>query len=361
VSEQLTETDCRRLAALHVECLPDSLVSRLGRRYAVAFYRYLSRSDHERVFVHREDGRIASACVLSLRPQTLARRLALGTPLLWFAPRLLAGLLWANVPARQAARTAQRGDPGRGLPEVTHVFTAPEARGRGAASALLDHCEEFLLRQDHSRYVTKTVDDDANPALAFYRNRGFAELGWLAEHGLALRVLLKTLPDGSPSDRGRERQRGTGSARALFPGSACQSTRCEPDPWEHAPLPVQRIYNVLFPGPVPPKLSERFRAAWRQREADYTEPERVAYRRAVARVGDLEALELACRRSKRLPILSDQVVLMSYLAETLPEHYGRYVGPAPGRLRACGALAAACSRSTWKYTKGLLLRRQVHA
>jgi hypothetical protein len=222
----------------------------------------------------------------------------------------------------------------------------------------LERCEEFLLQRGHRRYVTKTVDDDANPALAFYRNRGFAELGWLAEHGLALRVLLKTLPDGSPSDRGRERPCATAGVRTRFPGSVHRNTRCEPDPWETAPLPVQRIYNVLFPGPVPPKLDERFRAAWRRREADYTEPERAAYRRAVACVGDLEALELACRRGRRLPILSDQVVLMSYLAETLPEHYGQYVGPAPGRLRAFGALAAACSRSTWKYTKGLVLRRR---
>src|SRR3974390_2317070 len=84
--EQLTATDCSRLASLHLEALPDSLISELGLRFAASFYRYASRSPVDKVFVARNArGEVSGGCLRSLRRATLHRRLILHTPLLLYA------------------------------------------------------------------------------------------------------------------------------------------------------------------------------------------------------------------------------------------------------------------------------------
>ena len=185
--------DVPRLAALHGECLPDSLVWRLGPSYTRAFYRYLARSGRERVLVARVGGRVVGACVLSLDPGSLTRRLALRTPLL---PAALRGLFRPGV-ARSLLGTGGRApadgrdDPPRGLPEVLLIFTAAEARGRGVGSSLLAACERSLADRGLAAYVVRTVDDEANPALAFYARNGFQPCGRSFEHGRWFRVLKK--------------------------------------------------------------------------------------------------------------------------------------------------------------------------
>ncbi|MCX7012516.1 MAG: hypothetical protein NTW86_08140 [Candidatus Sumerlaeota bacterium] len=123
---------------------------------------------------------------------------------------------------------------------------------------------------------------------------------------------------------------------------------------------AQRIYNALFAGAIPPLLRGRFERAWPILERNYTVEERAECSRAAGRVNDLEALEFACRFGKRLRILSDQVLLMAFLAETLPDHCARYVDPDAGRLRGLAALAFGALRSSMKLTKGLCLRWRCH-
>ncbi len=132
---------------------------------------------------------------------------------------------------------------------------------------------------------------------------------------------------------------------------------------ENAQLEIgeaQQIYSVLFPGKIPSDLRARFeKASWIIAQ-NHTEEERAEYQRVVHGAADLEAIELVCRRRKRLPILSDHVVLMSFLAETLPGHYGHYVDPGTGRIKAYFALAGSLFRSAVKYAKGVFLRRRVY-
>ena len=202
---RLSREDRRRLAELHGECLPGSRVARLGRAYMRVFYGYVDRSPLEELFVTRQGGRIASACVLSLRPATLSRRLALHTPLLLWAPvalfrlPILPRILGAF--RRREARTA--GPPREGLPEILLVFTAPEARGRGAASALLARCESSLAQRGHRRYTVRTEDREENRALGFYARNGFVDQGRTLENGEPFRILVKTI-GGPPAGAGSQ-------------------------------------------------------------------------------------------------------------------------------------------------------------
>jgi GNAT superfamily N-acetyltransferase len=197
--EPLTPTDWADLAALHRECLPDSLVSRLGHRYAEAFYRYASRSADERIFVKRDAGRIIGACVVSLRPETLTRRLAFGTPLLWSAflgvlrPSVAGSLVMSLRPATIEAPV----DLPHSLPKILLIFTSARVRSRGAGSALLADCERCLAARGHGRYLVQTIDDEANAALRFYARNGFVERGRCVEQGRRFRILMKEIAAGT--------------------------------------------------------------------------------------------------------------------------------------------------------------------
>jgi hypothetical protein len=124
---------------------------------------------------------------------------------------------------------------------------------------------------------------------------------------------------------------------------------------------AQQVYNVLFPGKIPPDLETRFAAAWQVLAGDYTESEQREFDRALALGGDLEALELAGRRRGQLPMLVDQVRVMCVLAETRPDHARYFFHPGNGRLAGLAALAAAGVRGAVKYVKGVrLLQRMNH-
>jgi len=113
VADVLQEGDIARLAHMHVAALPESLVSLLGEPYARAFYCHCASASEELLLVERERGELSGACLVSLAPETLSRRLWTRTPLLLFAPLairrlpLRAMLLGAARPAapQQAARS----------------------------------------------------------------------------------------------------------------------------------------------------------------------------------------------------------------------------------------------------------------
>jgi ribosomal protein S18 acetylase RimI-like enzyme len=198
---QLTARDCSQLADLHRECLPDSLVSRLGGGYARAFYRYVSQSADERVFLRRDADHILSACVLSLAPQTLTRRLIFGTPLLWFAALGILRLSLARWLLASFGRpsAAPHSPPHHSLPEVILIFTAPRGQGRGLGSDLLDECQRVLAARGCSEYRVRTIDDEANAALRFYARNGFVECGRCVELGRPFRILRKRIGVETPA------------------------------------------------------------------------------------------------------------------------------------------------------------------
>jgi ribosomal protein S18 acetylase RimI-like enzyme len=189
--------DLDRVAALHRACLPRSVVTVLGSRYARAFYRYLDGSPEELLVVrHDESGEPVAGAVLSLAPETLDRRLLIGTPLLPCAITRVPALSRLGLTTlRRTTTGAKTGtEEGRGrpaLPQLILLFTAERARGRGHATALLARLEERLQQQGVGRYEVRTEADPVNPALAFYRTRGFTDTGTVVRFGTLFQVLTR--------------------------------------------------------------------------------------------------------------------------------------------------------------------------
>ena len=121
---------------------------------------------------------------------------------------------------------------------------------------------------------------------------------------------------------------------------------------------AQRIYLALFDRPVPPLVAERFAAASVRLDAGASPAELRAYREAVGSSVDLEALELAARWTRRLPLLTRKFQLMAFLAETLPENQALFVSRRDNQLLAFAQVAAASFRTSWLMVKGLTLVRR---
>ena len=217
VGDVLGRRDVEQIARAHVEALPESLVSRIGGRYPQAFYRYLAGSADELILIDRgaPGADLRAACIVSLAPATLSRRLLYRTPLAFHALRAVRRLpLRALVTSRAAGSPAEAPPPspqglhrgasgrdgsrpsaGRSLegPEILLLFAVPEARGHGVGARLLERCEALLVERGFDGLWVKTRDDPGNRAIQFYRREGFAPAGSVSRHGKRLARFHKPL------------------------------------------------------------------------------------------------------------------------------------------------------------------------
>jgi GNAT superfamily N-acetyltransferase len=187
------------VARLHAQCLPDSIVVALGGAYVKSFYRFMSRSDQELLVIQRrDDGAAIAVAVVSLTPATLPRRLLFGTSLIPSAIRRLPRLIAAALaPRRDHARSHERGGasiPAR-RPQLILIFTAVAERGKGHGTALLREIEGRLRDRGITEYEVRTEARPSNPALAFYRDRGFVPDGLSMRFGTSFQVLRRPLGD----------------------------------------------------------------------------------------------------------------------------------------------------------------------
>lgn len=189
IDDALDADDLDLVARMHVEALPGSLVSMIGRRYARVFYRYVARSTDEIVLLHRDGRELIAACIASLHPETLARRLLLHTPL-----ALHAALAVRRLPLRAMVAGARgpSAKPPAG-PEILLIFTVPAARSRGLGNQLLARCEAYLANLGHRRLLVKTRDEPGNRAIGFYERHGFERRARVISYGKALVLFEKPL------------------------------------------------------------------------------------------------------------------------------------------------------------------------
>lgn len=93
-------------------------------------------------------------------------------------------------------------------------------------------------------------------------------------------------------------------------------------------------------------------------DANTSTAELRAYKAALDAGADLEALELAARWTKRLPLLTRKFQLMAFLAETLPGNQSLFINHRDNFPAALLRIAALSLRTGWLMAKGLLLVRR---
>lgn len=203
----LTEADYRRIAGLHRDLLEGSIISVLGADVLMAYYRYVDKSEHERLFVVREQDTIAGAAVLSDQPATVMSRMVMKN-----LPIVAVGTIrslftrasgWKKI-ADFLFRPGSRPESLDGIPEVIQIFADPAYRSRRIGSRLLAQVEEHLAGRQVGKYFVKTVDATGNTALGFYRKSGFAQVATGREGGKPYVFLHKILADHAARHGGRD-------------------------------------------------------------------------------------------------------------------------------------------------------------
>lgn len=193
--QQFSETDRDELAMMHLRCLPDSAVARLGVSFTAALYAFAAKSPREAVLIATLGDALVGGALLSTRPRDLARRMAVRCPgsVLKAAPRIAMTLLSGRLrKARSKTDEVVRRLSDEDTPELVYLFSAQSARGVGVGAALVDASERWA-HSLHRLYV-KTGPNKENPARGFYKRMGFETCGLVEQSGEIFELFGKKLP-----------------------------------------------------------------------------------------------------------------------------------------------------------------------
>lgn len=125
---------------------------------------------------------------------------------------------------------------------------------------------------------------------------------------------------------------------------------------------ARKIYAAIFGREIPLIVRDRFVVASKRLNQSVPQAEMDRYYRALLACNDLEALELAARYTRRLPLLSRKFRLMVYLAETAPENQAYFINERSSFLAGMARSAAGVFRTVFKMARGLwIVRRADHA
>ena len=116
---------------------------------------------------------------------------------------------------------------------------------------------------------------------------------------------------------------------------------------------AERIYYSLFKKKIPASIQYHFNRLSEKLENNYSENEIKKYSSYIVKTYDLEALEIAARYFKKLPLLTEKFKIMVYLAETLPENYVIYINEKNNRFFGCLLLMTSAFRTLYKFIMGI--------
>ncbi len=120
-----------------------------------------------------------------------------------------------------------------------------------------------------------------------------------------------------------------------------------------------KIYKALFKRDVPVSIEERYGKAFEALAARFSDAQIEEYKAAVEGIHDLEALELAGRYRKKIPLLVQAFMVMVYIAETLPENQNKYIKFKTRRFSGFLSMGFGFCRTGLKFLKGLFLLRKM--
>ena len=118
---------------------------------------------------------------------------------------------------------------------------------------------------------------------------------------------------------------------------------------------AEKIYRAIFRTRIPDIIKQRFMDASSLLNDRSNKKEVDQYYGAIGAVGDLEALEVACRYLHKLPLLTRKLNIMVYIAETIPENQHLFVNQKASVVNGWWAFVAGGGRTVFKFGKGLLL------
>jgi len=123
---------------------------------------------------------------------------------------------------------------------------------------------------------------------------------------------------------------------------------------------AEKIYKAIFKRNIPSSIEEKYRIVFEALAAGYPEARVEEYKAAVEGSHDLEALELAGRHRKKLPLLVHAFMVMVYIAEMFPDNQSDYINFKTRKFSGFLSMTYACCRTAVKFFKGVFLLRKMN-
>ena len=202
ICDELNSKDIVKIAEIHLKTMDDSIISLLGFSYTKKFYQFIARSEREITAIKRDGaGEVVAACITSLEPHSLGKRLMFHTPLWFFLIISFYRLPWIKILFRmkQVLNTeiVESIELIRRSPELILIFSDPSKQGKGIGTNLVLKTEEHLLSLNTPFYQVRTLDNPNNRALRFYQKCNFQKLEKSEKQGRIFQVLYKQLRTSS--------------------------------------------------------------------------------------------------------------------------------------------------------------------
>jgi hypothetical protein len=118
---------------------------------------------------------------------------------------------------------------------------------------------------------------------------------------------------------------------------------------------AEKIFNSIFKAPFPSLLKERYLKASEKFSKSFAPFEIAECQRAIKKISDLEALELASRHLKKLPFLVVKFRIMVFLAEGWPLLRKHYINNKNTSLAGLSFIFYCGIRTAAKFVKGIFL------
>lgn len=118
---------------------------------------------------------------------------------------------------------------------------------------------------------------------------------------------------------------------------------------------AEKIFNSIFKAPLPLLLKERYLKATEKFSKSYTSSEIAECQKAIEKISDLEALELASRHLKKLPFLVLKFRIIVFLAEGWPLTRKSYINNKDISLVGWFSFFYCGIRTAIKLVKGIFL------
>ncbi len=176
----VSDSEFSQIKKLHILSLEDSMITLLGENVVENYYKFVSESEDDCLFLVNEKENVIGTCMLSHKPNSVTKRMAKKYPFLILFAVLKQILISSKNRKKIFQFLLKKSESPKsilGLPEVIQIFTDINYRNKKIGTRLIEQVETHLKNRNENKYYLKTFDDPNNLALLFYKKRNFREVG----------------------------------------------------------------------------------------------------------------------------------------------------------------------------------------
>lgn len=172
MNKNLTKKEILEIVDMHLQIFPSDLLPQLGKTFLINFYTYINNSKYEDIFIIKEK-KILAICIISFEIETLIQRV-IKSYLLCFCFSFFLSTLKNKLFREYIFNIISHKSNFKSKnPEIVYLFTNPLFINNGLGTKLIKKIENKLIQYNISKYYSKTLSQNNNKTIEFYKKNNF--------------------------------------------------------------------------------------------------------------------------------------------------------------------------------------------